>query len=55
MALFFLLVIVHVLCIDYCSSLSGFNLYHTYHLLNGVDRDCLYYSTPEINAAYGFI
>ncbi len=55
MALFFLLVIVHVLCIDYCSSLSGFNLYHTHHRLNSIDHDCLHYFTPEVNAAYQFI
>jgi hypothetical protein len=54
---FFLLVIVHVLFIDYCSTLSGFNLYHTYHRQNTLDHDCLYYFTPEIDSihAYQFI
>jgi len=43
----FLLILFHYLSISYCSSLSGFNLYHTDRVLNGIYRDCLYYYIPE--------
>jgi hypothetical protein len=52
---FFLFLIFYGLSIGYCSSLFGFNLYHTDHLLNGHDRDCLYYFAPEIGSSHQFI
>ena len=36
----------------HCSHLSGFNLYHTDHLINGLDRDCLYYHVTNDGIVY---
>ena len=51
----FLLIIFHDLSIGYCLDLFGFTLYHIDHLLNGLDRDCLYYFVPEVGFTYQFI
>ncbi|CAF3856481.1 unnamed protein product, partial [Rotaria sp. Silwood1] len=40
---------------NYCSSFSGFNLYHTNHLRNGLYRDCLYYQVLERRSTYQLI
>lgn len=51
----FLLLILSALYFDYCSTRSGFNLYHTHHRLTGADHDCLYYFPHRLNFAYQLI
>lgn len=46
---FSVLVIFLSLYITDHSKLSGFNLEHTDHLLNGLDRDCFYYNAHDQN------
>ena len=46
---FLLLTVFFSLYIGIYSKFSGFNLDHTDHLLNGLDRDCLYYNAHDEN------
>ncbi|CAF2975188.1 unnamed protein product [Rotaria sp. Silwood2] len=48
-------IVVHCLSVSYCSSLSGFNLYHTDYLRNDLDLDCLHYHTYKQGLAHQLI